>query len=390
MTQADTEINQLSEKIIFKENIVYNKRNFVQKKIKDIKNTTLDVSKKVVRMLCEDIVWNIVNESIVYSMNKFERLCESRLEMLELAINKVKNIEEYALGVKETLGKLHGLNVQKKMDLAEIVKNNLLKTQELQKMMMRIEDVENDVYVKECLLKRYEEDVEEKIKKANALETQLKGREMLIAEREKDILTINHYKIPKNEGSFTAKESIIKAKELELNQRALILEQNKSQNDELKSKIKWRACNLENLAKKSYKIIQEQESRLEEYELYKKTEKKILETWKEKLEKREKKVEEMKGNAENLEKICENIEIRVKEKEKKLECMKEELGMEKIMEKKRENETKLKEVGYSGMKFTDFTKGFQVRQMERRRMYEELSLEKKILTEKITSILNLP
>lgn len=390
MTQADTEINQLSEKIIFKENIVYNKRNFVQKKIKDIKNTTLDVSKKVVRMLCEDIVWNIVNESIVYSMNKFERLCESRLEMLELAINKVKNIEEYALGVKETLGKLHGLNVQKKMDLAEIVKNNLLKTQELQKMMMRIEDVENDVYMKECLLKRYEEDVEEKIKKANALETQLKGREMLIAEREKDILTINHYKIPKNEGSFTAKESIIKAKELELNQRALILEQNKSQNDELKSKIKWRACNLENLAKKSYKIIQEQESRLEEYELYKKTEKKILETWKEKLEKREKKVEEMKGNAENLEKICENIEIRVKEKEKKLECMKEELGMEKIMEKKRENETKLKEVGYSGMKFTDFTKGFQVRQMERRRMYEELSLEKKILTEKITSILNLP
>lgn len=390
MTQADTEINQLSEKIIFKENIVYNKRNFVQKKIKDIKNTTLDVSKKVVRMLCEDIVWNIVNESIVCSMNKFERLCESRLEMLELAINKVKNIEEYALGVKETLGKLHGLNVQKKMDLAEIVKNNLLKTQELQKMMMRIEDVENDVYVKECLLKRYEEDVEEKIKKANALETQLKGREMLIAEREKDILTINHYKIPKNEGSFTAKESIIKAKELELNQRALILEQNKSQNDELKSKIKWRACNLENLAKKSYKIIQEQESRLEEYELYKKTEKKILETWKEKLEKREKKVEEMKGNAENLEKICENIEIRVKEKEKKLECMKEELGMEKIMEKKRENETKLKEVGYSGMKFTDFTKGFQVRQMERRRMYEELSLEKKILTEKITSILNLP
>lgn len=390
MTQADTEINQLSEKIIFKENIVYNKRNFVQKKIKDIKNTTLDVSKKVVKMLCEDIVWNIVNESIVCSMNKFERLCESRLEMLELAINKVKNIEEYALGVKETLGKLHGLNVQKKMDLAEIVKNNLLKTQELQKMMMRIEDVENDVYMKECLLKRYEEDVEEKIKKANALETQLKGREMLIAEREKDYLTINHYKVPKNEGSFTAKESIIKAKELELNQRALILEQNKSQNDELKSKIKWRACNLENLAKKSYKIIQEQESRLEEYELYKKTEKKILETWKEKLEKREKKVEEMKGNAENLEKICENIEIRVKEKEKKLECMKEELGMEKIMEKKRENETKLKEVGYSGMKFTDFTKGFQVRQMERRRMYEELSLEKKILTEKITSILNLP
>ncbi|OMJ84634.1 hypothetical protein SteCoe_14228 [Stentor coeruleus] len=389
LTQADNEINQLSEKIIFKETIVNNKRNIIQTKLKDIKNTNLNVLKKNVQRLCEEIVWNIVNKSIACNLTKVESLLESRFNALELAVNKVKDFEKYSLGVKETLEKQHVLNMQKKMDLAEIIKNNLIKTQQLQKMMTNVEDIENYVYIQEKSLKKREEVVEEKIKQTDELENQLKDREVMIVKREKEFMKANHCEEHKNNKAFIVKENAVKAKELELTQRSLILEQKKGQNEEYKSKIKWKACNLENIAKKSYKIIQEKESRLQEYELYKKTEEKILGTWKENIEKRERKVQKMKENAERLDKICEDIERRVKEKEEKLECMKQNLGMEKILEKKKENEAKLKEVDYSEMKFTDFANGFQVRQMERKKNYEKLSMEKKILTEKIASILNL-
>ena len=72
--------------------------------------------------------------------------------------------------------------------------------------------------------------------------------------------------------------------------------------------------------------------------------------------------------------------MKLENKMKQFDSIEEFIQLEKSQEVNSE---------YSSMKFTDFAKSFQQRQLERRKEYDDISKEKKTLSEKISSILNI-
>jgi hypothetical protein len=77
---------------------------------------------------------------------------------------------------------------------------------------------------------------------------------------------------------------------------------------------------------------------------------------------------------------CKDLENRLKNFNENRDYEKDSIEEFQVIEKEVEVSNKVE-------KFTDFAKRFQLRQAERRKEYQEISKEKKELSEKISSIL---
>ena len=78
----------------------------------------------------------------------------------------------------------------------------------------------------------------------------------------------------------------------------------------------------------------------------------------------------------NKEIFIENEESKIEDSKKLFDSIEEFVYIEKNNE------------DLESIKFTDFAKNFQQRQLDRKIEYEEISKEKKILSEKLSSIIN--
>ncbi|OMJ76273.1 hypothetical protein SteCoe_24366 [Stentor coeruleus] len=393
LLQAEADLDKVSEKLIVRENIVKDKRTNLQCKLKSIKEVQIGNGKKLVQKLCEEIVFEIISQSIICSLLNSDNFCKSRNESFNLAVMKLQNIQTSAANLKSKMEKQAYSIMQKNLEISETGKRIQIKTEQIEDLAKKIGKGEKSTLQQEESLKKREDLLTEKIKQMSTLEFQIQEREVLIIERERKVMNTTPDKLSKNEGSFASRESSVKAKEIELQQRISLLAENKNQIEDFKSKIKWRTTNLESLAKRSEKIKIIQDSKIQEFETYKKNEEKNLEILKEKVNRKEDEVKELKKKSMRMEKECMEREQKIKDKEGKLEKLREELELEEFEEEeeeiKKEEMEKVVELDYSNLRFTDFAKSFQIRQMERRMEYEEISKEKKLLSEKITSILNL-
>ena len=151
------------------------------------------------------------------------------------------------------------------------------------------------------------------------------------------------------------------------------LEENKVQIAEFKSKIKWRLNNIVSMERRTEKLKQIAETKFDDFENFVKNEEKMLNLWRERVKRKEAEVNQLTSRCKDLEKRVSNF-TETKEFEK------DSIEEFEVLENHSKKSLKVE-------KFTDFAKMFQIRQAERRKEYQEISKEKKELSEKISSML---
>ena len=141
------------------------------------------------------------------------------------------------------------------------------------------------------------------------------------------------------------------------------------------------------LEKKSEKMKSATEAKIQEFKNYVQTEEEKIETLKEKNKNHEIAINGLRDKYLELEEDIKEKEAHIIDREKILENkMKQFDSIEEFIQLEKSQEVNSE---YSSMKFTDFAKSFQQRQLERRKEYDDISKEKKTLSEKISSILNI-
>lgn len=392
MIEAEVDIEKLCEFVIDKKNQIFEKKKFAEIKLHKLREEFRLRQKKNAKGLCEIIINDLISISMIQSLATEDFILDTRANALDIAKSKVNACEKIVSSVRRKLEKEALEIIEKKNMISVKLKTVQEKEENMESIAKPFAAPEKSILKSEENLKKREELCNNKIKQIEALERQIDEKEQKVEENEKKIqekekktCEITPEK-KKSDNSYQLRENFLKQKEAELQSRNRILDDKKKQIEDYKSKIKWRLNNISSLEKKSEKLKSAAENKIVEFHCYVQEEEKKMEQWKEKNKMRELTINELKEKCGELEKalkereeaIVEREEI-LNQKEKEFDSIEEFIQIEKNYD-----------IGeYSSMKFTDFAKSFQQRQNSRKKEYDEISKEKKNLSEKISSLLNL-
>ena len=364
------------------------KKKTAQLKLNRLEESARSNSRKLIRDLCGEIINDLITISLNQSLVKEDFIIDTRENALSIAKGKIVACENQIKLLKRGLEKEALIVFEKKNKLVSKAKSIEEKAENIEVISKTIGKSDRNILKSEDNLRKREELYVAKVKQIELLEKQLEDRDQIIIEKERKKFEFTPEKRKYSDNSHLIKENALKQKENELNNRSKNLEDKKKLVEEYKSKIRWRLNNISSLEKKSEKLKSATEAKIQEFNIYVQTENAKIDDWKERNKLHENSITSLKEKSIELEKALkerehyiEHREFTLREKAKQFDSIEEFIQIEKQYE-----------VGsneYSSLKFTDFAKSFQLRQIERKKEYDEISKEKKKLSEKITSILNL-
>ena len=355
----------------------------MHKKRKTIIETFEFHEKKLAHSLCDEIVSGMITLSVLLSLEKENFMIDTRTNALNIAVTKMKTSEVRITEIKRNLEKETLKFLSSKGEMVQKANSIQHKAENIEVISKTIGKSDKGVLKFEENLKKREEAHFQKLKQIESLEKQIQEKEEKILELEKKRNSTTPEKKKIFDNSFVIKENNVKQKEIELNNRSKILEEKKRQIEDYKLKIKWRLNNIQSLERKSEKLKLATDAKVLEFNNFIKTEEAQIQSWKEKNKTYAKNIESLREKCGRLEQEVKNKEIFIENEESKIEDSKKLFdSIEEFVYIEKNNED------LESIKFTDFAKNFQQRQLDRKIEYEEISKEKKILSEKLSSIIN--
>lgn len=344
-------------------------------KIKSLKQNFALIEKKLIKSLCEEILYGIITSAVFQCIEKDKVLLESRFNALTLAIDKINRCENRTDEIKRNLEREALKFLSRKTEASTKADTIQGKAENLETIAKNMEKLDKNTLKAEENFKKREEALQSKMKKIEALEKEIE--QQTLPEKKRSGYTPEK---KRSDSLHSTKENSLKIRESELNTRVKILDEKKKQIEEYKSKIRWRLNNIQVLEKKSEKFKCATEVKIQDFNNYINSENFNIENRKQKIKNHEASTNLLKNKVQELEALIKEKESLIKLKEEQT-CEQDSDSVEEFIRIERSEEV--------NSDLADFAKSFQARQLKRKKEYEEIAKEKKLISDKINSILNL-